>query len=201
MGRMETENSGRHTSIQQPSRLSLKNTEVKVWDLFIRAFHWSLVALVATAFLSADWREVHLWSGYAVCSLLAARMMWGFIGPRYARFGNFLKSPSAVRAYVRSVLERRAPRYLGHNPAGGAMVAALLLMLAAVSITGVLLQTDPFWGSETMQMWHGVLANIAVALLPIHIAGVIITGVRLRENLIWSMITGRKRAPKDGDVV
>ena len=128
-------------------------------------------------------------------------MMWGFIGPRYARFGNFLKSPSAVRAYVRSVLERRAPRYLGHNPAGGAMVAALLLMLAAVSITGVLLQTDPFWGSETMQMWHGVLANIAVALLPIHIAGVIITGVRLRENLIWSMITGRKRAPKDGDVV
>ncbi len=198
---METENSGRHTSIPQLSRPSPKNIKVKVWDPFVRIFHWSIAALFASAYLSTDWRDVHLWSGYAVCALLAARVIWGFIGPRYATFGNLLKSPAAIAAYVRSALERRAPRYLGHNPAGGAMVAALLLMLVAVSVTGVLLQTDPFWGSETMQSWHRVLTNITVALLPIHIAGVIITGLRQRENLIWSMVTGWKRAPKDSDVV
>lgn len=168
--------------------------------LFIRTFHWSVVALFATAFLSADWRDVHLWSGYTICGLLAARVIWGFVGPRYASFGNFLKSPATVVTYVCGAVGGLAPRYVGHNPAGGAMAATLLVMLVVVSVTGVLLQTDPFWGSETMQMWHGALANITVAIVPIHIAGVIITGLRQRENLIWSMVTGWKRAPKDGDV-
>lgn len=173
---------------------------VRVWDLFIRVFHWSLVVLFATAYLSAEWRAVHLSSGYAIVALLAARLVWGFAGPRYARLGSFINKPAAVVEYLRQVQDKQERRYLGHNPAGGAMVVAMLVLLIAVSISGLMLRTDLFWGSEWMQALHGWLANAAIALLPLHVAGVVVTGLRHRENLVWSMLTGLKRAPIDGDV-
>ena len=138
---------------------------VRVWDMFVRAFHWCVAALFATAYVSADWRTLHLWSGYIILVLLAARLIWGVTGPRYARFGNFLKRPATVIDYVRKVIARREPRYLGHNPAGGAMIAALFILLASISISGVLLRTDLFWGSEALQLLHGLLADTTIALL------------------------------------
>lgn len=174
---------------------------VRVWDLFIRVCHWSLVVIFATAYLSAEWRAVHLWSGYAIVALLAARLVWGFTGPRYARWGNFLNRPAVVVEYLRTVQAKRERRYLGHNPAGGTMVVAMFMLLIAVSISGLMLRTGLFWGSEWMQVLHGWLANAAVAFVPIHIAGVVVTGLRHRENLVWSMLTGLKRAPTDGDMI
>ena len=173
---------------------------VRVWDLFIRVLHWSLAVLLLTAYLSARWRAVHLWTAYAILALLAARLVWGLAGPRYARWARFIPTPAVIVQYLRLVLARREPRYLGHNPAGGAMVVTIFAALLAISVTGFLLQSDAFWGSESMQGAHALLAYGAIALLPIHIAGVIVTGLRHRENLVWSMLTGLKRAPRDGDI-
>ena len=75
--------------------------------------------------------QVHIAAGYAIAGLIALRIVWGFVGPRHARFSNFVRSPRAVLAYLRDVALLRAPRYLGHNPAGGAMIIALLVMLSA----------------------------------------------------------------------
>ena len=80
------------------------------------------------------------------------------------------------------------------------MAIALLVLLTAVSGSGVLLTSDAFWGSETMDIIHGTLADITLVCIAFHVSGVIFTGIRTRENLIWSMIAGRKRAPDDGDV-
>jgi cytochrome b len=173
---------------------------VQVWDLFVRLFHWSVVALLAIAYLSADWRAVHLVSGYTICVLLAARLVWGVAGPRYAKFNSFIGKPAAVVDYARQAIAAREPRYLGHNPAGGVMVLLLLLLLAAASLSGVLLRTDIFWGSEEMQTFHGWLSTAILAFVPLHVAGVVFTGVRHGENLVWSMVTGRKRAPDGCDV-
>ena len=173
---------------------------LQIWDLFIRLFHWSLAALLLTAYLSAEWRPVHLWTGYAILVLLGARIGWGLIGSYYARWTRILPTPGVLFKYSRQVLARREPRYLGHNPAGGAMVFVMMAILLAISITGLLLQSDHFWGSEQMQRVHGLLAYGAIALLPLHIAGVIVTGWRHRENLVWSMLTGLKRAPRHGDI-
>lgn len=94
---------------------------IRVWDPLVRIFHWALVGGFATAFIVEDGLlGVHVWAGYLVLSLIAVRLIWGLIGTRHARFSDFVRKPSDVLAYVRDALRLRAPRYLGHNPAGGA---------------------------------------------------------------------------------
>ena len=90
-------------------------------------------------------------AGYTIAGLIALRIIWGFVGPRHARFSNFVRSPREVLAYLRDVALFRAPRYLGHNPAGGAMIVALLVMLTGTSITGYMMTTDAYWGAKGVE--------------------------------------------------
>lgn len=167
---------------------------VKVWDRFVRIFHWSLVALFTVAFLTGDEVEwLHLWAGYAIAALVAMRMVWGFIGPESARFSSFVKGPRAVMTFLRQSLHLQAPRYLGHNPAGGAMTVALLVLLAALCGTGIAMTTDAYWGSKALEEVHEALAYTALALIGLHILGVFVTAWEHGENLVRAMITGRKR--------
>jgi len=111
---------------------------VKVWDQFVRGGHWALVALFAIAYLSGEeggW--LHIWSGYAIAAIVVARVCWGFLGPRHARFADFAFGPARVAAYVRRLVTGRARRYVGHSPAGGTMAILLLVMLAATTGTGL----------------------------------------------------------------
>jgi cytochrome b len=177
---------------------------VKVWDPFVRIFHWALVASFAVAFLvgeERDLRMLHLWAGYSAAALVALRILWGVLGTRYARFSQFVRGPRRIIGYVVDVARGREARHIGHNPAGGAMVVALLLSLLGVSLTGHLMTTDMFWGSETMEEAHELIANGMLVLVALHIAGVVLESVRHRESLVKAMVTGIKRAPKEGDVI
>ncbi|WP_374384861.1 cytochrome b/b6 domain-containing protein [Dongia sp.] len=174
---------------------------VKIWDPLVRVFHWSLVASFAIAWLSAeDARDLHLWAGYAAASLIAFRLVWGIAGTRYARFSQFVRSPRAVAAYLRDIVSGREARYLGHNPAGAAMIMALILVMAGLCLTGWLYTTDAFWGEDWVEETHELLANILLGLVGLHILGVFVASFRHRENLVRAMLTGRKRAPSTGDV-
>ncbi len=168
---------------------------VRVWDPFVRIFHWSLVALFAIAFLTGDEAErLHVAAGYAIAGLLALRVVWGFIGPPHARFADFARSPRAAIAHLRDALWFRARRHLGHNPAGGLMIIAMLVMLTGTCATGYLLTTDAYWGMHAIEEMHGAFASATVALIALHVVGVLVTSLLQRENLIKAMITGRKRA-------
>jgi cytochrome b len=170
---------------------------VKVWDPFVRAFHWCLVALFVIAYLTGDEvQRVHEAAGYAIAGLLAVRILWGFVGPQHARFSDFVRSPGDVLAYLRDLTRFRARRYIGHNPAGGIMVIALIGMLGATCLTGFLMTTDAYWGSEAMEDVHGALANTTLAMVLVHILGVLVASFEHRENLVKAMLTGRKRAGK-----
>ena len=167
---------------------------VKVWDPFVRVFHWSLATLFMVAYVSGDdIEQVHIAAGYAIAGLIAFRIIWGFIGPRYARFSNFVQSPRQVLSYLRDLAMFRAPRYLGHNPAGGAMIIALLVMLVGTSITGFMMTTDAFWGAKWVEEIHEAFANLTVALVVFHVLGVLLSSFGHRENLVKSMITGWKQ--------
>jgi cytochrome b len=169
---------------------------VRVWDAFVRIFHWSLVALFIIAFLTGDEIEgVHIAAGYAIAGLVALRIAWGFVGSRHARFGDFMKSRSETLAYMRKAIRGRAPRFLGHNPAGALMTLALLGMLIAISGTGFMMTTDVFWGAEWVEDLHKGLVYATLGLIALHVAGVLVSSVAHRENLVKAMITGLKRAP------
>ena len=113
------------------------STKISVWDPFVRTAH----CMVALGFFVAYFTEdealtVHVWAGYVVGGLVLLRIIWGFVGPRHARFTDFTYGPSTVFAYLRDLMLARAPRYIGHSPAGGAMVIALLLFLSMTVATG-----------------------------------------------------------------
>jgi cytochrome b len=174
---------------------AMPTATVKVWDPFVRIFHWSLVVGFAIAYATGDEIErVHVAAGYAIAGLLAARIVWGFVGPRHARFSSFIRPLREVLAYLRDVSMLRAPRYIGHNPAGGAMIVALLVALAGTCATGYMMTTDAYWGSKLVEHVHAFLANMTVGLVVAHIIGVLIASFEHRENLVASMISGRKRA-------
>ena len=168
---------------------------IKIWDPLVRVFHWSLATLFLAAYVTGeDAGQVHIAAGYAIAGLIALRIVWGFVGPRHARFSNFVQSPRAVLAYLRDVAMFRAPRYLGHNPAGGAMIVGLLVMLSGTAITGYLMTTDAFWGAKGVEEVHEAFANLTVGLIVFHVIGVVLSSFLHGENLVKSMMTGRKRA-------
>lgn len=167
---------------------------IKVWDPFVRVFHWSLATLFLAAYLTGDEIErVHVAVGYTIAALVALRVIWGFVGPVHARFSNFVRSPRVTLAYLRDVILFRAPRYIGHNPAGGAMIVAMLVMLTGSGITGFLMTTDAYWDVEWIEELHEAFANLTVGLVALHVLGVLLAGFEQRENLVKAMITGRKR--------
>jgi cytochrome b len=111
---------------------------VNVWDPFVRLFHWSLVAGVITQLATADdLKSVHANVGYLIAVLLVFRIIWGFVGSRHARFTDFIYPPADVLAYLKGLIQGRPKHYIGHNPAGGAMVCALLLLLVLTSFAGL----------------------------------------------------------------
>lgn len=181
---------------------------IRVWDPLVRIFHWALVGGFATAFIvEDDLLGVHVWAGYLVLSLIAVRLVWGLIGTRHARFSAFVRKPSDVLAYVRDALRLRAPRYLGHNPAGGAMVIALMIAVVLTGLSGLavygaeelsgplapMMSSLPGSWGHFFEEVHEVMANLTLVLIVAHVAGVIFSSLSHRENLIGGMITGLKR--------
>ena len=111
---------------------------VRVWDPLVRIGHWLLAVGFVVAYLTEDdFETLHVWAGYLVGAIVVVRVIWGFVGPRHARFADFAYTPRLVFSYLMALLRGGSKRYLGHSPAGGAMAIALLGMLAATTFTGL----------------------------------------------------------------
>ena len=170
-------------------------SNVRVWDRFVRVFHWSLVASFFVAYFSTEsigW--VHKGFGYATVVLVIARIGWGFIGSAHARFSDFVPGPHRLFRYALAMLRGREPRHFGHNPAGAVMILFLLSMVAGIGITGWMLTLDAFWGNGTVEGLHILLVDVTLVAIAIHVGANIYASLRHRENLVWSMITGLKRS-------
>jgi cytochrome b len=197
--------------------------EVTIWDPLVRIGHWLIVVGFAIDYVTDQPLLLHAWVGYTIAAIVVMRVLWGFVGSRPARFHEFVCRPATVFAYLRDLLLLRSRRYLGHSPAGGAMVIALLVMLCATGVTGLL--TDgarnhagplAFWfvtpqtaGAAVAppQEWrsykqvHSLFANLTLLLVGFHVTGVLFASYAHRENLVRAMLTGRKRQdePQPGD--
>jgi cytochrome b len=196
--------------------------EVKVWDIVVRAGHWSLVLLFAVAYLSGEIEveTLHAWAGYAILAIVLFRILWGFVGTKHARFTNFVVGWRATAAHAGSLLSLRPKHYLGHNPLGGWMIVALLATLLLLCWSGLeayaaegkgpLAQTTLYPVAEARadgdgrkkgkqeSVWkdvHEALANFCLLLVFLHIGGALGASLIHRENLVRAMITGKKRSP------
>ena len=182
-------------------------TRVRVWDLPLRAFHWLLVAAVVAAVITGqiggnliDW---HALTGTLVLGLVVFRVLWGFIGSTYARFGQFLPRPAALWAYVTGHW-----RGVGHNPLGALSVLTIIVIVAIQVATGLFANDDiAFQGplfdavtkdfSDLMTTIHAIVFNVLLAFVGLHIGAIVYYARAKRDNLVIPMITGYKTVPAD----
>lgn len=196
---------------------------VYVWDKFVRAFHWSVVTLFIISYLSAEEVEwLHVYSGYTIAALVVLRVIWGGIGSRYARFSDFVPSVAATKAYISGLRSGKPVRYLGHNPLGGLMVIAFLVMLTVITLSGMKLYAveegkgplasgvqmhlvSPVFAGEdhdedgeddgSDEYWkeiHEFAVNLMLLFILLHITGVVISSRIHNESLVKSMLNGYK---------
>lgn len=183
---------------------------VRVWDVPVRVFHWTLVALVTTSFVTGkiggNAMQYHMWSGYAILALVTFRIVWGFVGGTHARFGDFLYGVKRVVGFARELFSREHSPYLGHNPWGGWMVLALLLLLLAQASMGLFADDDiatrgPLANLVSEKVvslcskLHDLNGNLLIALVVAHIAAVLFHKFYKGEPLITAMVSGRKPLP------
>ncbi len=181
--------------------------QIRVWDPVVRFFHWSLVSAFIIAFITEEnLLTIHTWAGYLILMLISVRIVWGFMGTQYARFADFVYPPEAIIQFLKETTQRKAKRYIGHNPAGGAMVILLLFSLFMTSSSGILVlgaeeQTGPaalwfnqpagFW-AEILEEVHEFFANFTLLLVFVHVIGVMTESLIHKENLVSAMFTGFK---------
>ena len=171
----------------------MQKSSIFVWDLPVRVFHWLLAISFTGAFLTAEserFRDLHVVLGYTVLGLLAFRLVWAFIGTRYARLSTFAFGPRDVIAYLRSLLTARPLHYVGHNPAGSWVIYLLVVLGLLTGATGYATYDDI--GGEWLEDLHEGTANVMLTLVFVHIAGVLVSSLLHRENLVKAMLTGYK---------
>jgi cytochrome b len=184
---------------------------VKVWDLPTRVFHWALVALVVTGvvtgFVAPEWwMGVHIWAGYGLVALMVFRLVWGVLGPEYSRVVSFTYPPRDTLEHMRGLLLLRPSHHVGHNPTGALMVFALMVVLLALVVTGLLVlggeeKQGPLAtvvgysigaAAKPLHFW---LTVVLVGMAVLHVLGVLAESVFGHDNLVRAIITGWKKLP------
>lgn len=199
---------------------SLVEREVRVWDLGVRLFHWVLVLLVITAFVTIKFADKlgpnaltwHTWCGYGVLTLVGFRIVWGFIGGTHARFTDFLRGPGAVIAYMKGMLDRSGHKPIaGHNPMGGLSVVAMLAVLLFQAVSGLMVNDEDFafegplykWAgkelSDRLTSLHHLNEKVIILLVMVHLAAIIFYRIYHRDNLVTPMLTGKRVLPGGED--
>lgn len=189
--------------------LALKETQhpVCVWDWPIRLFHWAIVGLTASLYITAkeggDWMEYHELAGYIFLTLVLFRLLWGLWGSQHARFSDFCYRPRTVFQYLRTLFTPSAKRYLGHNPLGSISVLLMLTLLLVLAVTGLFATDDVMLEgplvtlisketSDLLTFIHGWSFDALLIAIVVHVMAVLFYLVIKRENLVIAMLTGKK---------
>lgn len=178
----------------------MKQNTIRVWDLPTRLFHWLLVIAITAAWVSGDFLDnemnIHQWVGIGIVGLITFRIVWGFIGGTYARFWQFIGSPKQCLLYVQGKWQG-----MGHNPLGGRSAVAMMLLVAAMVITGLFANNDADYTapltflvsndvSSQMTSLHKLFFNALWILIALHIVAIFFYKWVLKKDLLTPMVTG-----------
>lgn len=176
-------------------------TAIRVWDAPTRVFHWLLVFSFAGAYLTSEserWSLVHITLGYTLGGLIAFRVIWGFVGTRYARFTSFVKGPLEVLQYAKSMATLKPKHFVGHNPLGAVAIVLLIVSGIAIVVTGYAAFNEI--GGEWVAELHEVSSHIMLILVGVHIVGVIAASWLHKENLARAMVNGFKQGKAEDGI-
>jgi cytochrome b len=189
---------------------SMKTRRVFVWDVPVRLFHWTLLALMVGLFVTAevldDGIDIHARLGMAVLALVMFRVVWGIVGSSYARFSQFVRGPGAAMAYARTLFVRQHDFVPGHNPLGGWMVVMLLVLIMLQAVLGLYANDDILFEGPLMYLvsketsdllteLHEVVFHVLLVLVVLHVAAVLWHRFFKGDNLVSAMFTGYKALP------
>lgn len=172
--------------------------KILVWDWPVRIGHWLMVGGFVIAWLTSEsetFRLLHVWAGGTVVAVAAFRLTWGIFGSRHARFSSFIRGPRAVVSYLVSLLSLQPQHHVGHNPAGGWAILALLALGLLSGISGWATYNE--LGGHWLEELHEGLAAAMLAVVIVHLAGVFSGSLLHGENLVRAMLTGRKAGSPD----
>ncbi len=183
---------------------------VPVWDAPTRLFHWLVVALVVACYVTfrLNWMDWHVWAGEAVLALLLFRLLWGVFGSDTARFSHFIAPPAAAIRHLMHLHHREPDTGVGHNPAGGWMVIAMIAILLGQTLTGLYENNDiadegpltelvPARVANLIADLHTILWDVLLAAIALHLLAILSYFVVKRHNLLHPMLTGHKRLPEE----
>ncbi len=175
------------------SASALPGSSYPVWDRFVRVFHWTLVSSVLLNYFVLEAGETaHEWTGYLAAAFVVARIVWGFIGSRHARFSDFFPTPARLSAHIRAMRSGQPEHHPGHNPLGALMMFLLMGLVLSLGVTGWMQGTDAYFGEEWLQELHELLAHALLLSAGLHAAAAIVVGRKERTRLVKAMITGVK---------
>lgn len=173
---------------------------LRLWDPLVRLFHLSIAGVfIANYFVNEAGDDWHVWLGYYAMAWLLVRWVWGFVGPRSARWSDFWPSPARLSAHVRRVFDGRGLHRLGHSPIGALVMLLMMSALLTLGISGFLMEeVDALWGADWPLQVHETAANVLLALVGVHVLAAVYESIQVKDNLPLSMLTGRrKRLPDD----
>jgi cytochrome b len=184
-------------------------TKKLIWDLPTRLFHWALAVLIAGSYYTVEITgdmDTHMLIGQVTLALVLFRIVWGFIGTRYARFGSFAYGPKQIVAYAKSLAGRGGAPYAGHNPLGGLVVFVMLALVLAQATAGLFATDGDFYSGPLNHLisrsagnqvteFHEINFNVLLLVIIVHVAAVLFYLFFKRQNLIAPMFTGMKDDP------
>jgi cytochrome b len=194
-----------------------------VWDLPVRLFHWLLVLSMIASYLTAefgfetikvteattfDLMQIHMYLGYWTMGLVVFRILWGFVGPKHARFSSFLKGPTGIWRYARALGAGTMIETAGHNPLGGLSVILLLALVGFQAFTGLFTTDDIIWTgpyngavssdwATTLTHWHHMNFNFILAAVVLHLLAITFYFVVKKQNLVGAMLHGKKHVAEN----
>jgi cytochrome b len=196
-----------------------QNLTVRVWDLPTRTFHWLLALCVIGSIVSAkiggNAMAWHFRCGYVVLTLLAFRLLWGFVGGHWSRFARFVYAPSATLRYLRGSSREDEFHEVGHSPLGAVSVFAFLALLLVQVATGLVADDEISNAGPLVKFVSGAVSGLAtgwhkawgqwliITLIVLHLAAIAYYWRRQRRNLVAPMLHGDKAlavaAPESAD--
>lgn len=172
--------------------------KTQVYDLPTRLFHWVFAGSFLGAYLIAENVDdestvfvYHMFLGLILALTVILRLIWGFIGSKYARFSSFELAPTNLVRYIKQLLAGKTERFSGHNPASSWAALVMMFLGIGLTLTGIMMTQG--WNKGIAEDVHEVFANGFLIVAILHVAGVILHCLRHRDRLGLSMVTGMKQ--------